>query len=163
MTLKTLVTGAAAAALVGGAAAGVTSIASSSLSAAPVVQPVVFGAPLPLEPVAPCGADAAQLRSVIDGLAAPGVGFHSGKSDLVEGGIGIIEGRTADRLLMNAYANGSLPVAFDISAPVCNPNNTATATISAAGRSQPVTFVPGGRFGWQLSRGSATAVLSAFS
>lgn len=146
MTLKSLVTGVAAAALVGGAAAGVTSIASPATAHA---QP-------------PC-ADAGQLTAVIDGLAAPGVGFHSGKSDLVEGGVGIIEGKTADRLLKNAYADGSLPAQFTVGSPVCNPDGSATATVSAGGSSQAVTFVPGGRFGWQLSRGSATAVLSAFS
>ena len=145
MTLKTLVTGVAAATMVGGAAAGVTFIASPAVSHAQ-----------------PC-ADAGQLTAVIDGLAAPGVGFHYGKSDLVEDGVGIIEGKTADRLLKNAYESGSLPVRFNVEPPVCNPDGSATAIVSASGRSQPVTFVPGGRFGWQLSRGSATAVLSAFS
>jgi hypothetical protein len=145
VTLKRLVTGVAAAAVVGGAAAGVTFIASPAVSYAQ-----------------PC-ANAGQLTAVIDGLAAPGVGFRSGKGDLVEGGIGIIEGRTADRLLKNAYESGALPVRFNVAPPVCNPDGSATATVSAGGRSQAVTFVPGGRFGWQLSRGSATSVLSAFS
>jgi hypothetical protein len=145
VTLKSLVTGVAAAAVVGGAAAGVTFVASPAVSHAQ-----------------PC-ADAGQLTAVINGLAAPGVGFHSGKSDLVEGGVGIVEGRTADRLLKNAYESGALPVQFNVGPPVCNPDGSTTATVSAGGRSQAVTFVPGGRFGWQLSRGSATAVLSALS
>jgi hypothetical protein len=145
VTLKSLVTGMAAAAVVGGAAAGVTFIASPAVAHAQ-----------------PC-ADSGKLTAVIDRLAAPGVGFHSGKSDLVEGGVGVIEGKTADRLLKNAYESGSLPVPFNVGTPVCNPDGSATATISAGGRSQAVTFVPGGRFGWQLSRGSATAVLSALS
>jgi hypothetical protein len=144
VTLKSLVTGVAAAALVAGAA-GVTFIASPAVSYAQ-----------------PC-ATAGQLTSVIAGLAAPGVGFHSGKDDLVEGDIGIVEGKTADRLLKNAYASGSLPAQFNVGNPVCNPDGSVTATVSAAGRSQAVTFVPGGRFGWQLSRGSATAVVSAFN
>ena len=161
MTLKTLVTGVAAAAVVGGAALGVTSIASGSLSAAPAVQPVVFDIPLPLD--TPCGATEDQLRGVLDSLAAPGGSFSSSKSGLVQGGVGIIEGKTADRLLRNAYQEGSLPVAFDIAPPICGPGGTsATALVSAAGRSQNVTFVNEAGV-WKLSRGSATTVLSAFS
>jgi hypothetical protein len=50
VTLKTLVTGMAAVAVVGGAAAGVTSIASPALSPAPAVQPVVWDVPMPQAP-----------------------------------------------------------------------------------------------------------------
>ena len=50
MTLKTLVTGVAAVAAVGGAAVGVTSLASSTITAAPAVQPVVWDIPMPLAP-----------------------------------------------------------------------------------------------------------------
>ncbi len=50
MTLKTLVTGVAAAAVVGAAAAGVTSIASRASSATPAVQPVVLDIPMPQAP-----------------------------------------------------------------------------------------------------------------
>ena len=57
MTLKTLVTGfvtgTAGAAMVVAAAAGVTSIASGAVPAAPAVQPVVFGSPLPQTPGVP--------------------------------------------------------------------------------------------------------------
>ena len=160
MTLKTLVTGVAAAAAVGGAALGVTFIASGPPSAASAVQPVVFDIPFPLD--TPCGATADQLRGVLDGLAGPG-SFTGNKRGLVEGGVGPIEGRTADRLLKNAYETGSLPVAFDVAPPICGPGGTsATATVSAAGHSQAVTFVNEGGV-WKLSRGSATAVLSAFS
>ena len=115
MTLKTLVTGVAAATMVGGAAAGVTFIASPAVSHAQ-----------------PC-ADAGQLTAVIDGLAAPGVGFHSGTSDLVEDGVGIIEGKTADRLLKNAYESGSLPVRFNVEPPVCNPDGSAPARKRSGG------------------------------
>ena len=59
MTLKTLVTGIAAAAAVSGAAVGVTSIASPAISAADV-----------------CAVDAGTLQGVLDGLAAPGVQFN---------------------------------------------------------------------------------------
>ncbi|MDT5400785.1 MAG: hypothetical protein QOK33_4016 [Mycobacterium sp.] len=162
MTLKTLVTGVAAAAVVSAAAVGVTSIASgASLASAPAVQPVVFGIPLPLD--TPCGATADQLQSVLDRLAAPGGSFHGDKSDLVQGGIGILEGRTADRMLANAYQSGTLPVAFNVSPPVCGPGNSATATVTAAGRTQDVTFVPGGSSGWQVSRASATSFLAVMA
>jgi hypothetical protein len=164
VTLKTLVTGVAAAAVVGAAAAGVTSIASGApLASAPAVQPVVFDIPLPLVPAeGSCGATTEQLTTVLNALEAPG-SFRNGKSDLVEGGVGMIEGRAADRLLTNAYQTGALPVSFAVLNPVCGPGNSVTATVTAGGRSQDVTFVPGGHLGWQLSRGSATAVLSAFS
>ena len=145
MTLKTLVTGIAAAAAVSGAAVGVTSIAS----------PAIAGAEC---------ATSAQLTDVIDGLAAPGVGFNSpGKSNLVDGVIGVIEGKTADRLLNNAYASGSLPASFTVSEPVCDQRGAATAMISTpSGAGQTVTFVPGGPLGWKLSKDSATAVLATF-
>jgi hypothetical protein len=142
VTLKTLVTGIAAAAAVSGAAVGVTSIASPAISAADV-----------------CAVDAGTLQGVLDGLAAPGVQFKD-KSYLIEGGVGPIEGRTADRLLDDAYATGSLPVAFQVEPPVCS-GNTATSIVNAGGRSQSITFVDQG--GWKLSEDSATAVLAAFS
>ena len=142
MTLKTLVTGIAAAAAVSGAAVGVTSIASPAIAAADE-----------------CAVDAGTLQGVLDGLAAPGVPFRD-KAGLVEGGVGIIEGKTADRLLKNAYATGSLPAAFNVAPPVCA-GNTATSTVSAGSGSQSITFVNDG-VGWKLSRGSATAVLTAF-
>lgn len=159
MTLKTLVTGVAAVGLVGAAAAGVTSISASAISAAPAVQPVVWD--VPLQPAAPCDATAAQLRSVIDGLLAPGVPARTGKSDLVEGGVGFSDGALADRAIKKAYANGSLPVAYEVSAPVCN-GPTASATLSAKGQTMNASFVRGGRFGWSLSRASATQALTLF-
>ncbi|MGH3678450.1 MAG: hypothetical protein ACRDU5_22470 [Mycobacterium sp.] len=126
-----------------GAAVGVTSIASPAISAADE-----------------CAVDSGTLQGVLDGLAAPGPSFRA-KGGLVEGGVGIIEGRTADRLLKNAYATGTLPVAFNVSPPVCA-GNTATSTVSAGSSSQQITFVNEGG-AWKLSRGSATTVLSAFS
>jgi hypothetical protein len=142
VTLKTLVTGVAAAAVIGGAAVGVTSIASPAVSQAQC-------------------ADTGQLTAVLDGLAAPGVPFAN-KSYLVEDGVGIFEGKTADRLLKSAYADGSLPVQFNVLPPVCGPDGSATATVTAGSRSQDIRFVNEGGT-WKLSRGSAMAVLSAFS
>ncbi|MCT7660102.1 hypothetical protein [Mycobacterium deserti] len=160
MTLKTLVTGVAAIGVVGAAAAGVTSLVSPAVSAAPAVQSVVWDTPMPLQPM-PCNVTPDQLRSVIDGLLAPGVPARTGKSDLVEGGVGFSDGALADRAIKKAYANGSLPVAYDVSAPVCN-GPTVSATLSAKGQTMNAAFVPGGRFGWSLSRASATQALSLF-
>src|SRR5439155_4677903 len=56
VTVKSLATGMAALAAIGAAAAGVTCIASVT-AGSPDVQPVVFGAPQPLDPAAPVAAD----------------------------------------------------------------------------------------------------------
>ena len=135
-----------------------TSIASNTV-ASPAVAPVVWD--IPLQP-ASCDAAAAQLRSVIGGLLARGVPARRGKSDLVENGVGFADGALADHAIENAYVNGSLPVAYEVSTPVCNGPN-ATATLSANGQSMNVSFVRGGRFGWSLSRASATQALNLFS
>ncbi|MEI6638027.1 MAG: hypothetical protein WCO99_15790, partial [Planctomycetota bacterium] len=50
MTQKLLATCVAAAAIAGAAAAGITAAVSIKPSASPAVKPVVFGAPLPLDP-----------------------------------------------------------------------------------------------------------------
>jgi hypothetical protein len=160
VSLKYLTTGIAAAALVGAAAAGVTSIASSAPVTAPAISPVVFGAPLPLDQ----GDISGQLSSVLYGLAQPGGSFHSDKSGLVEGGVGIIEGRAADRALANANQQGQLPLSFQV-ANVRQAGNTATAAVTVSGpqlapRTQDVTFVNDGQH-WMVSRASAMAVLSA--
>ena len=68
MTLKTLVTGIAAAAAVSGAAVGVTSIASPAIAAADDA-PSTRG----------------TLQGVLDGLAAPGGSVRRTKGNLIEG------------------------------------------------------------------------------
>ncbi len=155
MTLKSLVTGAAVAAAIGGAALGVTSISASTVASA---TPGSFN--IPTQP-APCGATAGELRSVIDGLLAPGVPARTGKSDLVEGGIGFSDGALADKAINGAYARGSLPVGYTVSDPVCN-GPSASTTLSANGQSLNAVFFPGGRYGWVLSRASALSALSLF-
>jgi hypothetical protein len=161
VSLKSLTTGVAAATLVGAAAAGVISIASTAPTATtPAIAPVVFGVPLPLDQINPT---TAELTSVLTGLADPGVPFRN-KSGLVEGGVGIIEGRTADRLLSNANAKGELPLSFQVSNIVPDGNGSATATVTASGpqlapTTQTVTFVNQG--GWKLSRGSALSLLQS--
>lgn len=165
MSLKYLTTGLAAATLVGAAAVGVTSIASVPTTATPAITPVVFGAPLPLDQ----GQDiSGQLTNVLTTLEERGVSFRSpDKANLIQGGVGLIEGRTADRALENAYQQGSLPVSFNVSnIRQAADGSSATATVSVSGsqsspRSQDVTFISGGPLGWQLSKSSALAVLSA--
>ncbi|HYB35953.1 MAG TPA: hypothetical protein VEF72_09390 [Mycobacterium sp.] len=161
MTVKSLATGVAAVAAIGAAAAGVMSIASTT-QAAPQVQPVVFGAPLPLQP----GADVPtpdQLSNVLYGLANPGVSFAS-KGDLVEGGIGPTEARIADRQMQKAAQNGALPLAFSVANVAPAGPGAASADVTASGPKlaptmQNVTFVDQG--GWKLSRASAMSVLEA--
>ena len=88
MTVKSLATGVAAVAAIGAAAAGVTCVASVT-GTLPQAQPVVFSAPLPLDPVLP-GADVPtpdQLVSLLNSLQDPSVPFAS-KSNLVQVGFG---------------------------------------------------------------------------
>lgn len=153
-----------AVAVVGAAAAGVTSIASSSVVAGPQVQMAVFGAPMPLDPAVDLPTPD-QLYGVLNGLANPGVPFRS-KGNLVEGGVGIIEGRTADAVMKNAVAAGKMPLSFSVSDITPVGPGAASANVTASGpalapTTQSVTFVDQG--GWKLSRGSATQVLTMFS
>jgi hypothetical protein len=164
MTKKLFATSMAAAAIVCGAAAGMTSLASSTLVAAPATQLVVFGAPMPLDP-ADAVPTADQLSSVLYGLADPSVSFSS-KGYLVEGGIGIIEGRAADGMMKNAVAKGMMPLSFSIGNIAPAGPGAATATVTASGptlapTSQSITFVDQGS--WKLSRSSATQVMSMLS
>lgn len=164
MSLKLLTTGVAVAAVVGGAALGVTSVAAGEAVSAPVVQPVVFGVPLPLDPAADVPT-ADQLAGVLNGLADPGVPFRN-KSNLVDGGIGMIEGRAADRALANANASGYLPLSFQFADIHSTGPGTATANVTATGpngtpRSTNLSFVDQG--GWKLSRGSAMTLLQLAS
>ena len=159
MSLKSLTTGVAAATLVGAAAVGVTSVASVPTTVSPAITPVVFGAPLPLD------SDPAltgEFTGILNQLA--NTGTISDKGYLVEGGIGILEGRTADRLLRNAAQKGDLPLSFNLTPPAVN-GNTATTTVTVTGPStapvsQPVTFVNNGG-NWLLSKSSATSLLQA--
>jgi hypothetical protein len=164
MTMKTLATGMAALAAVGAAAAGVTSIASVT-AASPRVQPVVFGAPLPLDPVAPVGVDlptAYQLTTVLNTLQDPSVSFAS-KGDLIEGGIPV-PASLADHELQKAAAKGSLPLTFNITNIAPAGPGAATATITATGphlapTPEYLTFVDQG--GWKLSHDSAMTLIQS--
>jgi hypothetical protein len=160
VTLKTLVTGVAALAVVGGAAAGVTSIAATSVTATPDVAPVVFGVPMPLQP------DLQQpLVTTLNALAGSG-SFGGTKEAYIQGGVGRIEAVTADRAYANAAAKGLFPLSFDVANVAPAPGGvTADVTATAANgqtATQNVLFVNGpSPTGWQLSKSSALALLSA--
>jgi hypothetical protein len=164
VSVKSLATGVAAVAAIGAAAAGVTCVASVT-AALPQVQPVVFGAPLPLDPVVP-GADVPtpdQLIGVLNGLQDPSVPFAS-KSNLVEGGVGGVEGHFADKKLQQAAARGSLPLTFNITNIQPAGPGTASANVTATGphlapTSENLTFVDQG--GWMLSRTSAMTLIQS--
>jgi hypothetical protein len=159
VTLKSLVTGVAAAALVGGAAAGVTSIASGTISATPAVQPVVFDVPQ-----APAPQLQGALVQTLQGLAGPGA--FSGKASYIQGGIGRIESITADRAYRNAAEEGKFPLSFtvlniDQNGPVATADVTATAATGGTA-SQNIQFVAGpSPTGWQISKASALNLLTS--
>ena len=161
MTLKTLVTGVAAAALVGGAAAGVTFIAFPAVSSAPAVQPVVWDVPMPQAPAPDLQA---PLLQTLQALASGG--SFAGKAPYIQGGIGRIESIAADRAYTNAAQEGKFPLTFNI-ANIDSDGATASADVtatSALGTSatQNVQFVTGpSPSGWQISKASALNLLSA--
>jgi hypothetical protein len=142
----------------------VTCIASVT-AALPQVQPVVFGAPLPLDPVVP-GADIPTpdvLASLLNSLQDPSVPFAS-KSNLVEGGVGGVEGHFADKKLQQAAARGSLPLTFNITNILPAGPGTASANVTASGphlapTTENLTFVDQG--GWMLSRTSAMTLIQS--
>jgi hypothetical protein len=122
---------------------------------------MVFGVPFPL---APGDELQAPLTDVLNGLVAPGIPFRSvtggpDKSGLVDGGIGVIEGRTADRMLVKY-----LPLSFNVK-NIRPTDQGALASVTVSGpaitqRTADVAFVgPDG--GWRVSSGSARSVLSA--
>jgi hypothetical protein len=161
VTLKSLVTGVAAAALVGGAAAGVTSIASPAGTQAPAVQPVVWDIPMPQAPAPDLQA---PLLQTLQALGAPGL--SSSKAPFIQGGIGRIEGRVADTKLREAQAAGKFPLSFtlaniDQNGDVVTADVTATAANGGVA-SQNIQFVPGpSPTGWQMSKQSLMALMSA--
>jgi hypothetical protein len=161
VTLKTLVTGVAAAALVGGAAAGVTCIASPAGSSAPAVQPVVWDVPMPQAPAPDLQAPLVQTLQ-----ALAGGGSFAGKAPYIQGGIGRIESIAADRAYNRAAAEGKFPLTFAIAniddqGGVVTANVTATSALGTSA-TQNVQFVPGpSPTGWQISKASALNLLSA--
>jgi hypothetical protein len=168
VTVKSLATGVAAVAAVGAAAVGVTSgvIFDASVGAvSPQVQPVVFGTPVPLDPGVP-GVNvptADQLLTVLNSLQDPSVPFAS-KGNLVEGGVGGVEGHVADKKLQKAAAKGSLPLTFNITNIQPSGPGAASANITATGphltpTTENITFVD--QDGWKLSRTSAMTLIQS--
>jgi hypothetical protein len=163
VTLKTLVTGMAAAAMVAGAAAGVTSVASPAVSSAPAVQPVVWDIPMPQAPAPDLQS---PLLQTLQALA--GGGSFSGKASYIQGGIGRIEGIAADRAYNRAAAEGKFPLTFNIAnidsdGGVANADVTATSALGTTA-TQNVQFVAGpSPTGWQIGKASALNLLSAAS
>jgi hypothetical protein len=161
VTLKTLVTGMAAVAVVGGAAAGVTSVASPAVSSAPAVQPVVWDIPMPQAPAPDLQG---PLLQTLQALA--GGGSFAGKASYIQGGIGRIEGIAADRAYNKAAADGKFPLTFGLAninqeGGVANADVTATSALGTSA-TQNVQFVAGpSPTGWQISKASALNLLSA--
>lgn len=159
MILKSLVTGVAAAAVVGGAAAGVTSIASPIHSAAPAVQPVVWGIPMPEQP--PAAPDlVGPLTQTVNVLGSGG--SFTGKSAYIQG-LGRWTGKGVEIKYDEAVRKGYLPLTATVTDPVLQ-GNMATANVAATlntgeVRSMPLTFVQGpSPTGWQLSSQSLMAL-----
>jgi hypothetical protein len=162
VTLKLLATGVAAVATIGAAAAGVTSIASAD-QVVPQAQLVVFGAPLPLDP-APLPSPG-DLVGVLNGLQDTSVPFAN-KGNLIQGGVGGVEGRVADRKLQKAAQNGQLPLAFNIANIQPAGAGAVSADVTASGpqlapTTRNLSFVNDD--GWKLSRSSAMTLLQSVS
>jgi hypothetical protein len=169
VTVKSLATAIAAVAAIGAAAAGVTCIASAN-GESPRVQPVVFGAPLPLDPIAPAvpvvpaaGLPSAdQLTTVLNTLQDPSVSFAN-KGYLIEGGVPVPAG-LADHELQKAAAKGSLPLTFQFTSITPAGLGTAATTLTATGPHlaptyENLTFVNQG--GWKLSHDSAMTLIQS--
>ncbi len=160
MTIKTVVVSVAALAAIG-AAGGIAAGTSSGTE----VKPVVFSAPLPLDPAAGLPTPD-QLTTVLNSLADPSVPFAN-KSGLVEGGISSGQASLADHEIKKAQKKGELPLAFTVSNIQPSGPNGANAAVAISGPklqppvTQNLTFVNQGN--WVLSRDSAMTLVQAAS
>jgi hypothetical protein len=162
VTLKHLATGVAALVTIGAAAAGTTSLAPVAQNV-PQPELMVFGAPLPLDP-APLPSPG-ELVGVLNGLQDTSVPF-AGKSNLIQGGVGGVESRVADRKLQKAAQNGQLPLSFNIANIQPAGAGTVSADVTASGpqlapTTRNLSFI--NEDGWKLSRSSAMTLLQSFS
>jgi hypothetical protein len=162
MTLKHLATGVVAVAAIAAAAAGVTSISCVNYTV-PQPQLAVFGAPLPLDPAPLPGPG--DLVGVLNGLQDPGVPFAN-KSNLIQGGVGGVEARVADRKLQKAAANGQLPLSFNLANIQPAGPGSVSADVTASGpelapTTRNLNFINDD--GWKLSRSSAMTLLQSVS
>ena len=117
-------------------------------------------------PQAPAPGLQSSLVSTLNGLTAAG-SFAGSKGSYIQGGVGRLEAITADRAYSNAVKQGVFPMSFavadidDLGDGTATANVTATAATGATA-AQPLTFVAGpSPTGWQLSKGSAMALLSS--
>lgn len=166
MNLKSLATGVATAAgavaIVGAAAAGVTSLATVTNATAPQANLLSWDVPMPQVPAPEL---AAPLTQTLNALATGG-SFSGNKAAYIEGGVGRIEGITADRAFTNAQAKGLFPLTFnvvdiDLNGPVATANVTATAA-NGVSTTRPVTFIAGkSPTGWLVQKGSALSLLAS--
>ncbi|HEU4360691.1 MAG TPA: hypothetical protein VFR27_04185 [Mycobacterium sp.] len=172
MITKLFGAGVASAAAIGAIAAGIASTVGDGASGRPAavrVQPVVVGAPLPLDPppppppVEPVPASLApeappappappqpaaalptaeQLTDLLNRLSDPGVSYTT-KENLVEGGIAPSEGHGLDHELRKAYRAGQLPLQFDVTNIQPVGPNTAAADVAISGpKMQPPVSKP---------------------
>ncbi len=131
------------------------------MSASPAIQPVVFGAPLPAAPAPELASPLVQTLQVL-----AGGGSFSGKAPYIQGGIGRIEALAADRAYNKAAAEGKFPLTFNV-ANIDQQGGVAYADVTATSATggtatQNIQFVVGpSPTGWQISKGSAMALLSA--
>jgi hypothetical protein len=132
------------------------------LSRAPAVQPVVWDIPMPQAPAPDLQG---PLLTTLNNLAGGG-SFSGAKSSYVQGGVGRFEAITADRAYNNAAAKGLFPLSFNV-ADIDENGGAATANVTATAANgvsttQNVTFIAGpSPSGWQLSKSSALALLTA--
>jgi hypothetical protein len=161
VTLKTLVTGMAAAAVVAAAAGGVTSIASS-VSASPAVAPVVFGIPMPQAPAPDLEG---PLDQTLGALGAPGP--FSARLPYIEP-LGGLTGKLAESQYNGLVKKGVFPLTATISGVDLN-GTTATGLVSATSsngspHSVTLTFVQGpSPTGWLLTASSLRALSASVS
>ncbi len=162
MTLKTLVTGVAAVAVVAAAAGGVTSIASSASPTTPAIQPVVFGAPLPLDAAPDL---AAPLQQTVNALGSGG--SFSSKSAYLEP-LGTAFRIGAERKYNSAVSKGYFPLTstvanVDLNGAVATADVTATSSNGSTAGPVPLTFAqnPASPTGWVLTTQSLLTLSSA--
>jgi hypothetical protein len=127
----------------------------------PRVAPVVWDIPMPQSPAPDLQG---PLMTTLQALGAPGL--SASKAPYIQGGIGRIEGRVADSKLREAQAEGKFPLSFSVAnidqnGPVVTADVTATAANGGVA-SQNIAFVPGpSPTGWQMSKQSLMALMSA--
>ncbi|MDT0310703.1 hypothetical protein RM780_27730, partial [Streptomyces sp. DSM 44917] len=115
-------------------------------------------------PATPAADLATPLVQTLQALASGG--SFSGKASYIQGGIGRIESIAADRAYSKAAAEGKFPLTFNI-ANIDDQGGVAYADVTATSNTggtatQNIQFVAGpSPTGWQISKGSAMALLSS--